>query len=102
MPYINEEKRRHLDLHIVRAAAQLESPGDLNYSITRLCDIALDNSAISGLTLRYERLNAIIGVLECAKLEYYRRTLLPYENAKLAENGDVYGTREQDAGTDSG
>jgi hypothetical protein len=28
-------------------------------------------------------------VLESAKLEYYRKVMGPYENLKIAENGDV-------------
>jgi len=31
-----------------------------------------------------------IGALECAKLELYRRVAAPYEDTKIAENGDVY------------
>ncbi len=34
--------------------------------------------------------NAVVGALECAKLELYRRMVAPYENGKIAENGDVY------------
>jgi hypothetical protein len=32
----------------------------------------------------------MIGVLECAKLELYRRVAAPYEDAKCEDNGDVY------------
>jgi len=41
--------------------------------------------------LNYQTINDIIGALEGAKLEFYRRIAIPYENAKLTENGDVYG-----------
>ena len=41
--------------------------------------------------VRYSKINALIGVLECAKLELYRRVAAPYENDKIDENGDVYG-----------
>jgi hypothetical protein len=30
-----------------------------------------------------------MGVLESAKLELYRRKIAPYEDDKIAENGDV-------------
>ncbi len=30
-------------------------------------------------------------VLETAKLEFYRRVAGPYEDAKISENGEVYG-----------
>lgn len=39
---------------------------------------------------KYDSLNAVIGVLECAKQEFYRRAAVPYENQKITENGDVY------------
>jgi hypothetical protein len=37
--------------------------------------------------------NEAIGVLECAKLELYRRVAAPYEDEKIAESGDVYTVR---------
>ncbi len=42
------------------------------------------------MLLRYSKINSLIGVLECAKLELYRRVAAPYENDKIDENGDVY------------
>jgi hypothetical protein len=82
MPYIDEKSRAYLDNH--------ESPvtaGELNYAVTRLVDDYL------GDTPRYSNLNEIIGVLECAKLEIYRRLVSPYEDRKRSENGDVYRGR---------
>jgi hypothetical protein len=38
----------------------------------------------------YALLNELIGVLECAKLELYRRVASPYEDEKIQSNGDVY------------
>lgn len=32
----------------------------------------------------------LLGVFECVKLEFYRRIVAPYEDAKIAENGDVF------------
>ena len=37
-----------------------------------------------------DELNAAIGVLECAKLELYRRVVAMYEDGKIKENGDVF------------
>jgi len=31
-----------------------------------------------------------MGALEGAKLEFYRRVVVPYEEKKMKENGDVY------------
>jgi hypothetical protein len=39
--------------------------------------------------LRYFHLNKAIGVLECIKLEFYRRVAAPYEDLKIKEAGDV-------------
>lgn len=90
MPYIKLANREQTDLHIAKVAFGLSSPGDLNYAITRLCDLALENSTMSGDPIRYVSLNAIIGVLECAKLEFYRRIITPFEDKKKFVNGDVY------------
>ena len=59
------------------------SPGTLNYIITRLVHWYLGDKP------NYERYNAAIGVLECAKQELYRRKVSPYEDEKINENGDV-------------
>lgn len=58
--------------------------GVLNYLVTELAIAWL------GPTPNYERFNAAVGALECAKLELYRRMIAPYEDKKIAENGDVY------------
>jgi hypothetical protein len=60
------------------------SPGDLNYVISYLCD------GYIGKSPTYKKLNETIGVLECAKLELYRQVLAPYENMKCEENGEVH------------
>ncbi len=38
----------------------------------------------------YDNYNTVIGVLESMKLEMYRRTVAPYEDLKVQENGDVF------------
>jgi hypothetical protein len=81
MPYVDPETRSALD-----AGTPPSSAGELNYVITRLVD---DYLARQG-GIRYARLNEVVGVLECAKLELYRRVAGPYEDGKLAESGDVY------------
>lgn len=85
MPYVSPEARRRLD-----EGAAPESAGELNYALTRLVDGYLSRLAGSDGRLRYAHLNEVMGVLECAKLELYRRVAAPYEDEKIAENGDVY------------
>jgi hypothetical protein len=66
---------------------ELRNPGSLNYAITRLCvNYIKDHGGIG-----YSIVNEVVGALTCAQLELYRRLAAPYENAKLAENGDAYG-----------
>lgn len=81
MPYERPQRRRELDEG--RAPQQ---PGELNYLVTRLIDQYLRDKG----ALRYAHLNEVIGVLECAKLELYRRLAAPYEDRKIAEHGDAY------------
>ncbi len=81
MPYITIAARAELD-----GGRKPANAGELNYAITRLVDQYLVDRG----GLRYAWLNEVIGALECAKLELYRRLAAPYEDHKLAETGDVY------------
>lgn len=81
MPYVKSEDRSRLD----KGDAPKEA-GELNYAITKLIDEYLKYKG----GIRYSHLNEIVGVLECAKLELYRRIAAPYEDKKIDENGDVY------------
>lgn len=81
MPYINEERKAQLAWGDVVP----DNAGDINYMVTKLCDEYLERKG-----LRYEHINAIVGALECCKLELYRRVAAPYENQKIRENGDAY------------
>ena len=82
MPYVKKADRPDLD----RGRAP-ETPGELNYLLTRLVDSYVARKGVS-----YATLNEAIGVLECAKLELYRRIVARYEDRKIADpdNGDVY------------
>jgi len=80
MPYITPKDRFRL--------AETKTPitaGELNYTLTE----AITNYAAES-ALSYQRINDIIGALEGAKLEFYRRVAVPYEEKKKEENGDVY------------
>lgn len=80
MPYIKQSDR--IDLEEGRHP---QTAGELNYIITNLL---IDYTYEKGLN--YETINSIIGVLESAKLEYYRRLASSYEDTKIQQNGDVY------------
>lgn len=82
MPYIDRESRTMLaDMNSYAA----ETAGELNYVISILCFEYFQ--AMGG---RYQHINDILGALEGAKLEFYRRIAAPYEDKKIAENGDVF------------
>ena len=88
MPYLNERERKGIDPYVdplvawVRQAKLL--PGGLNYIVTRIAQAYLGDDP------RYLRYNDVIGALEAAKLEMYRRAAGPYEDKKAKENGDVW------------
>lgn len=94
MPYINKNSRFILEDSpttkdegrgkIVVLAEQIDSEGELNYVITRLCHEFARKKGI-----KYAVYNTIIGVLECAKLELYRKWIAPYEEEKEKANGPV-------------
>jgi hypothetical protein len=128
MPYIDPRDYTH-------AAVTPETPGELNFTITMdiiallrkdisFQDFTLDvqtlvNEHIERVGMSYTTGNAVMGVLDCAAREAWRRVhrdsrdqrerlafvisqlrmerdrvyntiLTPYENQKIAENGDVY------------
>lgn len=84
MPYITQDRRDELDAD----ASFLDLPenaGELNYLLTVLCrEYFVQNGG------RYQQINDIMGALEGAKLEFYRRVAAPYEDKKIKENGDCY------------
>ncbi len=79
MPYITHEAKLEL-----AAGRRPRSVGELNYCLTRLMIEYCHND------LTYKDVNDVIGALECAKMEFYRRVAVPYEELKRGENGDVY------------
>lgn len=81
MPYINAKARERLN-----TGGQPETPGELNYAITKLVDEYL----IQKGGIKYAHLNEVIGAIECAKFELYRRVAAPYEDQKITEAGDIY------------
>ena len=83
MPYIKQERRELFDPLLEPIIYQVESDGEVNYCITKIIDRVFSAKD-------YESFERAIGVLTCILLEYYRRRLVPFEDAKCAERGDVY------------
>lgn len=91
MPYLHPEDREVMDTTINMDSLRVaDSPGELNYQLTRYCDQYLYQNAEIGKPPTYKLFNDVIGALECAKLELYRRLVAPYEDVKRHDNGDVY------------
>ncbi len=84
MPYIKKPKRAVFDKYLKLIGIHTIEPGDLNYCITVLLHEYITEHGLS-----YKTLNDCIGVLEAAKMEFYRRIVAPYEDIKIAENGDL-------------
>lgn len=81
MPYIKPDQRAALAKYPLSVA----DAGELNYQITQVI-----LSYLRARGLRYQTINDIVGALDAAKLEFYRRVAVPYEDTKIQENGDVY------------
>lgn len=81
-PYIEQSQRPQVQ---PSAPRQAQTVGELNYQITELC-----KQYLSLFGEKYQTVNDIVGALECAKAEFYRRVAAPYEDTKIAANGDVY------------
>lgn len=80
MPYINTDQRKLIDNNIVRPI----TAGELNYKIHLLLEEYVNQNSVS-----YQTYNDMIGALEAAKLELYRRAVAGYEDRKIEENGDI-------------
>ena len=86
MPYIKEEDRREFGAALDELFdSTIKTSGELNYLITMICSKYLDQHGKC-----YGTINDIVGALEGAKLEFYRRVAAPYEDTKIKLNGDVY------------
>ena len=81
MPYITADQK-----NLVKRSGP-HTAGQLNFAVTAICLKYLDNVGGAG---HYNLLNDVIGALECAKAEMYRRLLAPLEDRKIVENGDVF------------
>lgn len=86
MPYIPPNETRNT-IDKILSLLPIGGVGVLNYIITRVC-----LAYIAQQGKGYRSINDVVGVLECAKLEFYRRLAAPYEDTKIIENGDVYDT----------
>ena len=89
MPYIPQADRDKFS-HPLSILAQTISQygisgGELNYLMTQVALMYLYKHKES-----YNTIGDVIKAFECAKLEFARRKMEPYEDSKKRTNGDVY------------
>ena len=87
MPYIKQEDRNRIN----RGECP-QTCGELNYGIHIMLEQYLSTHEDN-----YQTYNDMIGALEAAKLELYRRRVALYEDKKVQENGDIEFYRKDDA-----
>ena len=86
MPYIKQERRDEFrKVGETGHNPNTVTPGELNYELTLKL---IKYIKVNGLS--YQTINDIIGALEGAKAEFYRRVVVPFEDLKIKENGDIY------------
>ena len=85
MPYIKPDTRLQFEnvLNLLDDHCDNLSPGDLNFFISTIIWKAFEKNT------SYTKANELVGVLECVKQEFYRRQVVPYEEEKIRENGDL-------------
>lgn len=91
MPYINQSRRDTLDqIWNPDFVDSIDTAGELNYIVTSLIKEYINRKRYIRDSDDYQDLNDVVGALEGAKMEFYRRVVRPYEDRKIYENGDVY------------
>lgn len=88
MPYIEKTEREKFDkildlLHTTQEGLLIQSPGELNYLITVICLLYVQNK------VNYQTFCEIEGVLSHVSKELYQRLVHHYEENKRIENEDI-------------
>ena len=88
MPYINRKDRTPYqsllnELATIVPIDPRQRPGHMNYIISLLIN------KVYGDKMRYSDHNEVVGLLNCVQQEFYRRFTVPYEDQKIAEQGDL-------------
>lgn len=91
MPYIEKKAREQFEREVETLVHKLSwdkvnepvSVGEVNFVLSSII------WKVWATKPSYTLGNNLIGALECVKQEFYRRQLAPYEDKKIAENGDI-------------
>lgn len=94
MPYIKQEDRQKIASEVECACYgnlldvveynNIDNGGDMQYAIAVMIKNFMKRKG-----LNYQHCQDIMGALDGASKEFYRRTVAPYEDSKIEENGDV-------------
>lgn len=84
MPYIKPARKEVLEPLVKHLAKNCHDAGDVTYVFYTFA-----KAVISTMGKNYKNLSGLIGCMDCAKTEFYRRIVAPYEDQKIEENGDV-------------
>ncbi|GAI15669.1 unnamed protein product [marine sediment metagenome] len=87
IPHIKKQSRKEIDIYLDKLIAWMpgmsnETVGDYTYIIYKLLLKAVQKK-------KYYKYALVLGVLESAKIEFYRKQIAKYEDKKIKENGDV-------------
>lgn len=89
MPYIPQIDRNKFATVLFALDGQINvhgiSNGELNYLFSMIAKAYLIRHGMS-----YNTLGDVVKALECAKLEFYRTVVGPYEDKKISQNGGLY------------
>lgn len=85
MPYIPSSQKEKIDRGLIALnLSELNDSGALNYTIHQIISQYISQNKES-----YQTFNDILGALECAKMELYRRLISDYEDKKILLNKDI-------------
>ena len=90
MPYIKQEERDKIDNKLREFLMWLGpmSSGQFVYILYKMMQWQASDAGTTNLPKDWQTGSRVMADLECAKLEFYRRTIGPYEDEKIVENGD--------------
>jgi hypothetical protein len=85
MPYIKQVDRPPYQEVIKDLSSKFADVpvGDMNYVISSVIKNVFEKNK------SYKTANALMGMIECVKMEFYRTSVAPYEDLKIKENGNI-------------
>lgn len=87
MPYIPGIQRSDVNFDLMQEGVDWtpENAGELNFLVSTFIANYIKKKGCN-----YAVLNEMMGALECAKQEFQRVVISPYEDIKIRDNGPVY------------